>query len=375
MRFKYYHTIRALSKAAFLPLESPNFPFTDYDFLLALEESGSLFERTGWYPYYLALYEKEDLEAFLVAYVKTNSYGEYIFDWDWAAGYEKAGAAYYPKLVGAIPFTPATGTKLLTKNGKNKDRYVCAFLKELIALLKKEKLSGIHHLFLEEGCLPSLQKEGYLKRLSYQYHWKNRSYKDFEGFLCQLKGKRAKEIRRERKKVLAEELEIELLRGKEIKDEHSRVFYAFYKASVHKKQAFDYLTPEFFDLVFKTMKDRLVLCLAKKNFEPVAASLSFCKGNKLFGRYFGALKEYSFLHFELCYYLLIEFAIKNGIDLFEAGAQGEHKKARGFETVFTYSAHHMAHAGFSRAISDYIDHEARLLRQMKKEDAMRSPYR
>ncbi|SME98017.1 GNAT family N-acetyltransferase [Pseudobacteriovorax antillogorgiicola] len=375
MEIRIVKSMSKIERDDWKPLESRNFPFTDYDFLASLERSGSLGERTGWFPHFFAAYVDHRLIGALIAYLKTNSYGEYIFDWEWANGFHHHQIPYYPKLTSSIPFTPATGTKLLLHSDYDQKEIREEVDKALLSLVKSSSCSSIHHLFIPQDELQAWQGSGYHLRYSQQYHWHNHAYQCFDDFLAKLKGKRAKEVRRERRQIAEQGVAIELLTGDSLDQMASDRFYQFYLATLDKKHGLDYLTQEFFRLVFQSMQDRIVLCVASYEGDWVAASLSFQKGDHLYGRYWGSTASFRSLHFELCYYQMIDYAIAKGLKLFEAGAQGRHKIQRGFVPSWTYSAHKIFHPAFDRAIAEYIREEKRILDQAMEEDQNRSPYR
>ena len=352
-----------------------NFPFASYEFLLALELSGSIGKGTGWHPQYLTIWQGESLLGCLILYEKTDSYGEYIFDWDWANAYQRYGKVYYPKLTSAIPFTPATGPKLLIRPSCNEPELTELLLDQAKILSAEQNSSSLHHLFIPAASISLYEKSKYKIRKSFQYHWQNKKYSDFENFLTCLKSRKAKQIRKERREVKESSVVIHQLRGEQLRPEHADIFYRFYLMTIDKKQAIPYLTKGFFQMIFSKMPEQLVLLLAESQGNWVAGSLSFLGSETLFGRYWGTLTEYKFLHFELCYYQLIEYCIQHGFKIFEAGAQGEHKIQRGFLPTLTYSAHFIESPEFARAIYDFIDRETTSVEQMIEELMEYSPYR
>lgn len=356
-------------------LEPRDFPFSDREFLLALERSGSVGEGSGWSPVHLLCREEERVLGALCLYVKTDSYGEYIFDWDWAMAYHEHGLPYYPKLVSAAPFTPATGPKLLLADGADRAAVTGALLGEAERLGDELEVSSTHALFLPGREIPEFQERGYDIRHSLQFHWRNPGYDSFEDFLAALDGKRRRQISRERRQLGEEGLEIERLTGDSLGPSHAATMYRFYLKTLDRKWGMPYLNEAFFYEVFETMKDRILLVLARDGGRPVAGALNFFKGGSLYGRYWGAVEDRRNLHFELCYYQAIEFAIERGLALFEAGAQGEHKHARGFQPTITYSAHSIRHPAFARAVERYISAEREILAKNVEEYARHDPYR
>ncbi len=336
-----------------------SFPFLEHAFLHALETSRSVGFEAGWAPRHILVWEGDALVGACPLYLKTNSNGEYIFDWGWADAYQRNGLRYYPKLTSAIPFTPATGPKLLCHPEQERARIVPVLLEALIQQAQRVQASSLHFLFIPPEEISEYETASLMIRHSFQFHWKNRGYADFEEFLKALKQKRAKEIRRERRQVQQQGVEIELLTGEAIQPELSPIFYEFYLSTIDRKWAAPYLTPEFFETVFSTMKDHLLLVLATHQGEPVAGALNYKKGDCLYGRYWGCLEDFRSLHFEVCYYQAIEYAIQQGFRLFEAGAQGPHKIQRGFLPELTYSAHWVAHPQFREAIGRFLEEEKR----------------
>ena len=383
MRVERIGSIEHADEATWRALEPPDFPFFDFEFLRALERSGSIGGATGWSPVYLIC--KDDIGGILGAlclYLKTDSYGEYIFDWEWARAYQQHGLAYYPKLVAAVPFTPATGPKLLVRPdaGEATRRAAIRALLDAAQRLGDElRVSSSHALFLPEEEIDEFTERGFAVRHSLQFHWRNQGYDAFSDYLDALEGKRRRQVARERRQLGGEGLTIERLTGEALADapaEHAAVMHRFYLGTLDRKWGIPYLTGAFFAEVFRTMGDRILLVLARDEAGyPIAGALNFFKGQTLYGRYWGATKELRNLHFELCYYQAIEFAIERSIALFEAGAQGEHKHTRGFLPSLTYSAHQIRHSGFRRAIERYIAEEKELVAKDMAEYARHDPYK
>lgn len=377
--------VGGVGEDAWRGLEPEGFPFFDHEFLCALERSGSVGRSTGWSPIFLVCKDGSEVLGALPLYLKTDSYGEYVFDWEWARAYREHGLRYYPKLVSAVPFTPATGPKLLVRRGvegKARAAVVGALLDAAGDLEEDLRASSTHALFVPEGELGEFEGRGYEVRHSMQFHWRNRGYGDFSDYLEALTSKRRRQVARERRQLGEEGVEVERLTGEDLRSEHARIMHRFYLHTHDRKWGSPYLTGAFFDEVFRTMKDRIMLVLARDGKarwpggrgRPIAGSLFFYKGGNLYGRYWGASEGRRNLHFELCYYQGIDFAIERGMGLFEAGAQGEHKLARGFLPTITYSAHSIAHPGFRRAISSYLADERRYMAQNLAEYARHDPY-
>jgi uncharacterized protein len=364
MRVERIGGIGYVDEAAWRALGPPDFPFFDFEFLRALERSGSIGLGSGWEPVYLVCRDAGDLLGALCLYLKTDSYGEYIFDWEWARAYRKHGLSYYPKLVAAVPFTPATGPKLLMRPDLAAGAHaaVTRALFDAATVLGDELgVSSTHALFLPERELGEFAQRGFALRHSMQFHWRNRGYDAFSDYLGALVSKRRRQVARERREL--EGIEIERLTGEALTGEHAATMYRFYVRNLDTKWGIPYLTEAFFSEVFRTMADRILLVLARDEpaGPPLAGALFLFKGEILYGRYWGAAERRRNLHFELCYYQGIEFAIERRLELFEAGAQGEHKLARGFLPSLTYSAHAIRHPGFRDAIERYIAEERDLI--------------
>jgi predicted N-acyltransferase len=379
MQVERLRGIEDVDKEAWRKLEPPGFPFFDFEFLRALEHSGSVGRRSGWSPAYLVCKEGGRVLGALCSYVKTDSYGEYIFDWEWARAYQQYGRAYYPKLVAAVPFTPATGPKLLVRSDADEPtaaRVKRALLDASEDLGTEYGVSSSHALFVPGEELGEFARRGYRVRHSLQFHWHNRGYEAFSDYLGALSGKRRRQASRERRQLEGEGLQILHLTGDELLPEHAALMHRFYLSTLDGKWGVPYLNRAFFDEVFSTMKDRTMLALARDRAgRPVAGALFFFKDRSLFGRYWGTVQQRRNLHFELCYYQGIEFAIEGGFTLFEAGAQGEHKLARGFLPALTYSAHKIRDQAFGRAIGEYIESEKEMLAGVMEEYASHDPYK
>ena len=371
-----FHSLREVAPESWNRLIGDAFPFAEYDYLLALEEGHCVGIEPGWEPRYLTLWEGKQLQAACYLYRKTNSNGEYIFDWDWANAYQRYGQRYFPKLTSAVPFTPATGPKLLVAaDASNPRELQQQLLASALELVQQEGCSSLHFLFIPAEECEIYEAAGLLLRHSFQFHWQNQGYGSFEDFLSRLRSKRRKEILRERRQVQEQGLEVILLRGEEIEPKLCRVMYDFYLTTIDRKWAMPYLSYEFFQYIFTHFRDQLVLALARKQGRWVAGTINYHKGPHLFGRYWGCRQDFRSLHFELCYYRLIEYAIEQGVQRFEAGAQGAHKIQRGFLPNLTYSAHWIAHPAFHRAIGEFIEEEKRSIQSNIEDNPELSPYR
>lgn len=333
-----------------------NDPFTTFRFLSALEQSGSVGPGTGWQPQYLTAIVAGQVIAVAPMYVKSHSQGEYIFDHNWAHAYERAGGRYYPKLQIAVPHTPATGRRFLTRPGFE-EAGLAALVQGAIQLTENNNLSSLHVTFCTPGEVESAKKFGLMPRKSQQFHWRNNGYSDFDSFLDTLNSRKRKNIRKER--ATAQEFggQIHVLTGNQIQPEHWDAFWRFYQDTGARKWGTPYLTRAFFDIAHDTLRDDIALVLAERNGEYIAGALNFIGANALYGRYWGCSEHHPCLHFELCYYRAIDIAIAQGLARVEAGAQGEHKLARGYLPTPTWSLHWMRDAGFANAVRDYLDAE------------------
>jgi predicted N-acyltransferase len=332
-------------------------PFQEFEFLRALELSGSVGQGTGWIPSYVTLELEDELVGALPMYIKLDSYGEFIFDWAWADAYQRADVAYYPKAVTAIPFTPAAGRRILVAPHLPYERCAELLVAAAIETAKQAELSGVHFLFSTEEEMRFLEERGFMSRLTYQFHWLNRGYAAFDDFAGDLRSSKRKNILKERRRVADADVEVRIVEGDDIRPDHLRRLWRFYTDTIGRKWSYAYLTEEFFERLSTEFRSRLVLVLAERDGEVVAGTLNVRKGTNLYGRYWGCSEEIPGLHFECCYYRLIDYAIENGIETFEAGAQGEHKFLRGFVTRPTYSAHWLAHAGGRDAIGRFLVEE------------------
>lgn len=367
---KIFHSLEEIPQEAWQKLEPKDFPFAKYEFLKALENNQCLGNRTGWNPAYLTAWSQATLVGAFLCYIKNNSYGEYIFDFQWAQAFQMQKLAYYPKLTSAIPFTPATGPKLLG----NPESFA-ALIRAAQALSLRLEMSSLHTLFIPPNEIETFKAEGFFLRHSFQYHWQNEGYKNFGDFLAKLRSKRRKEILRERSQAAASGMKIRRLTGSELTAEHAKAMHRFYLDTVQKMGGFDYLTQGFFEKVFEEMKDHILLVVAENSEgKMVAGALNYFGENTLFGRHWGCLEDYRSLHFEICYYQGIEFSIERGFKLFEAGAQGEHKFQRGFLPKLTYSAHQIAEPRLAKAIENFIEMEKLQISQLFADYEKSTPF-
>ena len=333
-------------------------PFTTYRFLRALEDSGSVGNSSGWHPYYILAFRENELLGCAPMYIKTHSQGEYIFDHAWANAYERAGGNYYPKIQVAVPFTPVPGKRLLAKK-ENQEKAFPILLEGIKNFASKNKLSSAHITFCSFDEFKKGESLGFLKRTSSQFHWSNDNYKNFQDFLNALSSRKRKNIRKEREKARNFGGKIVRYSGKEITGKHWDAFWDFYQDTGRRKWGQPYLTRSFFDIASEKMSNELLLVLAEIDGTPIAGALNFIGMDALYGRYWGCTENYSNLHFEICYYQAIEYAIENCLSRVEAGAQGDHKLARGYMPSHTYSLHWINDRGFSKAVAQYLDEERR----------------
>ncbi len=351
-------------------------PFLSHAFLEALEASGSATAETGWLPQHLAL--EDDSGRLLGAvplYLKNHSYGEYVFDWGWASAYERAGGSYYPKLQCSVPFTPVTGQRLLLRQDAGPAAFD-ALAAAMVELGRRHKVSSVHVTFPTEAEWQRLGEAGFLQRVGQQFHWQNEGYRSFDDFLEALNSRKRKQIRRERRDAMADGIEIETLTGGDIRDEHWNAFYRFYRSTSDRKWGEAYLTRAFFDLLGQRMAERVALVMARKGGRYVAGALNLIGRDTLYGRNWGCLGDFPFLHFEACYYRAIDFAIERGLKRVEAGAQGQHKIQRGYLPTTTYSAHWIRDRGFARAVEDFLARERRALAdEMEQLEQDLSPFK
>ncbi|SDB08377.1 hypothetical protein SAMN02927895_00156 [Belnapia rosea] len=350
-------------------------PFVSHAFLAALEESGSATARTGWLPQHAALRDPEGrLLACAPCYAKNHSQGEYVFDYGWADALERAGGQYYPKLQVCSPFSPVPGPRLLIHPGAGIGP--AAMAQGLAQACDDLGLSSAHITFCEGAEWEALGEAGWLQRLGTQFHWHNKGYGSFEDFLGALSSRKRKAIRRERRDAAASGFVLKTLRGNEITPKHWRAFHRFYRSTTDKKWGRSaYLTQRFWPLLGEALGDAVVLMVAEQDGEPVAGALNLLGREALYGRNWGSLVDAPFLHFELCYYRAIDFAIEHGLPRVEAGAQGEHKIQRGYLPTPTYSAHWIAHGGLRRAVGDFLERERPAMLQEMEALATLSPFR
>jgi predicted N-acyltransferase len=354
----------------------PYNPFISHDFLYSLEVSGSSVARTGWQPQHLVA-EDASGAALGVApcYLKSHSRGEYVFDRGWAEAYERAGGDYYPKLQVSVPFTPATGRRLLVAPGHRSHEVEAALAQGLVELARLREASSAHVTFMPEPEWHFLAERGFLQRTDQQFHWENAGYATFDDFLGALAARKRKVLKRERRDALANGITVDWLTGSDLTEAAWDDFFTFYMDTGSRKWGRPYLTREFFSLVNQKMADRTLLVMARRAGRYIAGALNFIGSETLFGRHWGAIEHHPFLHFELCYYQAIDFAIARKLARVEAGAQGEHKLARGYVPTTTFSAHYIVDPALRRAIADYLVRERAYVDAAGREMSDMTPFR
>lgn len=335
----------------------PDNPFVDHAFFLALEESGSATARTGWQAQHIELQRGGETVGLMPLFLKSHSQGEYVFDYGWADAFERAGGHYYPKLQCAVPFTPASAPKLLVPSDEMELQL--ALLSTAEQLASRRGASSVHATFMSEEETGIAEQAGWLVRNDTQFHWHNHGFDTYDAFLDTLASRKRKVLRRERREALADGLRVEWVTGSDLTEAHWDKFFEFYQDTGSRKWGRPYLSREFFSLISAAMADRIVLMFAYDGDEAIAGALNFLGNDTIFGRYWGCNRDVRFLHFELCYYQAIDFAIAHGLKTVEAGAQGEHKLARGYEPSLTRSVHWIENAGFRAAVEDYLNEERR----------------
>ncbi|MEI6560074.1 MAG: GNAT family N-acetyltransferase [Rhodospirillaceae bacterium] len=356
-------------------------PFVSHAFFAALEESGAASGRAGWLPLHLAVRDRcgpdsprGRLAAVVPLYLKSHSYGEYVFDQEWAVAYERGGLQYYPKLQIAVPFTPVTGRRLLLRPDAD-PAVLPALVGTLEQVARHQKVSSIHATFCTESEWQALGATGWLQRLGVQYHWINRGYRDFDDFLDQLTARKRKAIRKEREAVATSGVRLHTLVGDEIRSEHWDAFHRHYVDTSDRKWGLAYLNREFFQRLGAAMPERVMLVMAEADGRWIGGALNLIGDDTLYGRNWGGPQEIPFLHFEVCYYRAIEFAISRGINKIEAGAQGEHKRQRGYDPVFTYSAHWVRKCGVREVLVEHLERERVAMGELKARLETETPYR
>lgn len=350
-------------------------PFLSHQFLNALEESGCATANTGWQAQHIVIHKGDIIVGVMPLYLKSHSQGEYVFDNQWAQAYHNAGGHYYPKLQSSIPFTPVTGRKMMVLPGENKKIIQEHLLKTALSLAEKLDVSSLHVTFAEKTEWEYMADHGFLKRLDQQFHWLNEGYRSFDDFLNALSSRKRKNIRKERKQAVMNDIEIEVLSGKDITEDHWDHYFAFYIDTSNRKWGQPYLNRLFFSLLSEKISDQIILIMCKRNGRYIAGALNLLSDDTLYGRYWGAIENHRYLHFEVCYYQAIDYAIRHGLKKVEAGAQGEHKLARGYLPTSTYSAHWISNPSFRKAIAGYLIHERNAILQDQESLTAFAPFK
>src|SRR5690242_3242106 len=364
------------ARADFCTSSKPAYnPFVSHAFFAAAEASGSASARTGWGARHLLARLDGEIAGIVPCYLKSHSQGEYVFDRGWADAYERAGGRYYPKLQASVPFTPATGPRLLIRDGVDREQIGSALASGLLALTDVSKASSAHVTFMREAEWKLLASHGFLQRTDQQFHWHNQGFATFDDFLASLNSRHRKAIKRERREAIAADISIHWLTGNDITEDAWDAFFRFYMETGSRKWGRPYLTRQFFSLIGESMSKDVLLVMAKRNGRWIAGAINFIGSDTLFGRNWGAIEHHPFLHFEVCYYQAIDFAIQHRLQIVEAGAQGEHKLARGYLPHTTYSAHYIVDPDVRRAIADYLKRERAYVAEAGRELTGLGPFR
>lgn len=376
LQIRFLESITEIEGTHWNKLAGNSSPFLKHEFLSALETTGCTNRETGWQPNHVAAYDElGSLIAAMPLYQKFNSYGEYVFDWSWADAFTSNGVQYYPKFLTAIPFTPSVGPRILISSGFEHETVIDKLIAAVRQRAEELDVSSWHVLFPTESESEMLTNRGLKAREGCQFHWFNRDYVDFDDFLDAMSSRKRKNIRKERQTVAQQGIRFVTLEGDEIDEKVWKHFYVFYQSTYLVRGMQGYLSEEFFLQIAKTMPENLFLILAKLDEQIIAGALFFHDGKKLYGRYWGSLEEYQFLHFETCFYQGIDYCIENGLEQFDAGAQGEHKIQRGFEPVRTLSNHWIRHPAFSEAVDDFLEREKIHVRRYRDEASTLLPFR
>ncbi len=374
MRLTVHEAISGVAPDAWNDLAGDTYPFLRHEFLLAAEQTGCVAEDAGWAPRHLTLERGGRLLGAMPLYQKQHSWGEFVFDWAWARAYEQAGLSYYPKLVSAVPFTPAPSSRLLLAD-KADVATARALVEGAIALAERTACSSLHVLFPLEEELPVLRNSGLMPRKDCQFHWRNRGYADFDEFLQTFTASKRKKARRDRRRVSEAGIRFQRLKGADLGTDTWEQVYRLISITFMRRGSLPYYNLDFFQRISAALPDNILVVLAKQHGEAIAAAVFYESPTTLYGRYWGSSGHHNALHFETCYYQGIDYCIDKGLQLFEPGTQGEHKISRGFAATTTWSAHWLAQPRFFMAIEDYLEQEARHVdRYIEAVDA-RSPYR
>ena len=379
MRLSVCNNLNEVPAAQWNALAGTDIPFLRHEFLSALETHHCVGEPAGWIPQHLLLFDTIDQEEKLVGavpqYLKTNSYGELVFDWAWAEAYHRSGRHYYPKLVVAIPYTPATGPRLLIAPEAEQKSIVDKLINFCIEHAKKLQVSALHYLFPYDVDLERLKNHGLMPRLACQFHWRNENYKSFDDYLDRFTSAKRKKIKRERRQVNESSVNISRLHGNELSENQWQAVHRHYASTFDRHSGYATLSLNFFLELAHTMPEQMLIVLAESNGEPVASAICFQDNHSLYGRHWGCDQHFQNLHFEACYYQGLEYCIENGLSRFDPGAQGEHKISRGFLPTPTWSAHWIADPEFNKAIEGFLYHETKEMQRYIEELNSRSPFK
>jgi predicted N-acyltransferase len=376
MRTAVISNIREISADDWNRVSGTGHPFLRHEFLAALEANDCVGEAYGWWPQHLAVYDDADtLAGVAPLYLKNNSYGEFVFDWAWADAYQRAGIPYYPKLVSAIPYTPVTGSRLLVRPDCDHAGVTGALVTSSLSLAVEKQASSLHWLFTDEADTSLLCDAGFMRRTSCHFHWHNDNYTSFDDFLSRLSSRKRKKIRRERRYVSEAGVSMHMVHGSDASEEQWQLMHDFYCSTFNRKSGTPTLSLGFFLEISQTMGDQVVLVFADHGGKPVAGAIMLRGEDALYGRHWGCREEFHSLHFEACYYQGIDYCIEHGLQLFEPGAQGEHKISRGFLPSYTWSAHWIANEQFREAISRYLQQEHEMMVDYHDDLMQTSPFR
>lgn len=375
MRYRFIRTIKELKSDAWCSLETGDSPFLSFEFLSALEKTDCVGDRLGWLSFHLLIEENDKLLAFMPLYLKTNSYGELVFDWSWADAYHRVGMQYYPKLVSAIPYTPVTGKRILYAQGVDKKAIFPLIKSALESYLNENDVSSFHCLFPTEDLMHEFHESGYARRLGCQFHWVNEDYQTFDHYLSFFVSRKRKNIRKERQSVSEQGFHFQMLNGNQIEEDMWPHIYTFYEITFAKKGGYATFSPEFFKFIGKALGDKFLVNLVSYKGKYVACAIFYRDSTHLYGRHWGCFEEFHNLHFETCFYQGLDYAISHGLKIFEPGAQGEHKISRGFLPVSTWSVHKIKDSRFSAIIHEFVKKEEEYMREYIAEMMQSSPFK
>jgi len=376
MQLKILTAIADVEAGQWNALPGTGNPFLRHEFLAALERNGCVGEQHGWIPRHLvAIGKRGQLLGAVPLYLKDNSYGEFVFDWAWADAYQRNGLRYYPKAVVAVPYTPATGPRLLIADGADRQLLATQLIQLAQEWSNSERLSSLHCLFTDPCDTQTLEQAGLMLRLGCQFHWRNQGYRDFDDYLDSFSSRKRKKVRRERRYVSEQDIELRVVHGHQASDEQLQVMSDFYRTTFEKKWGYPTLNLGFFRDLATNMGHQLVFFIAYKGQSIVAGAICLCSDDTLYGRHWGCYQDYHSLHFEACYYQGIDYCISHGLKTFEPGAQGEHKISRGFLPTATWSAHWIAHQGFREIIGRFLQQETGAMRDYMEELSEQSPFK